>query len=608
MPGIVGIIRSGPLDENASALSQMVKCMMHETTYTSGTYTNERLGVFVGWVTHEGSFSDCMPVWNETKNICLIFSGEDFTDPDKIALLRSKGHECDLEKSSYLVHLYEEMGLKFIEQLNGWFSGLVIDIRERKIILFNDRYGLGRVYYHENSDGLYFSSEAKSLLKVLPKLRQLDYISLAETFSCGCVLQNRSLFSGISQLPGASMWVFSPNESIRKSTYFRPDCWEKQPTLAAEDYYKKLKNTFVHILPRYFRRSKLVGMSLTGGFDCRMIMAWINHPPGGLPCYSFGSMYRNCMDVNIAQRVARQCGQPHEIITVDSQFFSVFESLAEKTIFVSDGTMDVSGSVELYVNRIASRIAPVRMTGNYGSEIIRGNVAFRPGSVNTELLDVGFARLVQTASDTYTNERRGHKLSFIAFKQVPWHHYSRLSVEQSQLTLRSPYLDNDLVSLMYQAPPDLIMSKEPCFRLIADGNKALGKIPTDRGLLYRPIPLITKFHNFFEEVTFRAEYAYDYGMPQWLARIDHALAPIHPERLFLGRHKFYHFRIWYRDNLYNYLKDILLDSRTLARPYLNSRYIEKIINDHIRGIGNYTSEIHQVLSSELIQRKLIENQ
>ena len=231
-------------------------------------------------------------------------------------------------------------------------------------------------------------------------------------------------------------------------------------------------------------------MSLTGGLDGRMIMAWANRPPGELPCYTFGSTYRDCNDVRIARLVAKLCRQSHETIEVGHQFFSEFPSLAEKAVYVSDGTMDVTGSVELYVNRIARKIAPVRVTGNYGSEVLRGNVAFRPSSLHEGLLEPEFAKLVQTASTTYYSECESHRLSFIGFKQVPWHHYARLSVEQSQLTPRSPYLDNDLVSLMYQAPPDLFLSKEPSLRLIAEGNTELAKVRTDRGLLYRPPPVI----------------------------------------------------------------------------------------------------------------------
>jgi asparagine synthase (glutamine-hydrolysing) len=185
-------------------------------------------------------------------------------------------------------------------------------------------------------------------------------------------------------------------------------------------------------------------------------------------------------------------------------------------------------------------------------------------------------------------------------------HYSRLSVEQSQLTLRSPYLDNDLVSLIYKAPPELITSREPSLRLIAEGNANLARIATDRGIVYRQTPVVGKIRHLCQEFTFKSEYAYDYGMPQWLARIDHIFAALHLERLFLGRHKFYHFRVWYRDKLSKYLQDILLDSRTRRRPYFRETFLEEIVSRHIRGDRNYTLEIQQALTSELIQRQLVE--
>jgi asparagine synthase (glutamine-hydrolysing) len=104
------------------------------------------------------------------------------------------------------------------------------------------------------------------------------------------------------------------------------------------------------------------------------------------------------------------------------------------------------------------------------------------------------------------------------------------------------------------------------------------------------------------EFTYKAEYAYDYGMPQRLARIDHLLAPLHLERLFLGRHKPFHFRVWYRDALSRYVRDMLLDSRALSRPYVERRAVEQVVSGHIRGDRNYTREIHKLLTLELQQR------
>ena len=606
MPGILGIIGNGQPEERSARLDLMLASMKHEPDYRSGVLSFENPGLRAAWTSHEGSFSACMPVWSEARDVCLVFSGEDFTDPSEIELLRSRGHDCKPEGAGYLVHFYEEEGPRFIERLNGWFAGVLADFRRGLIIVFNDRYGLGRIYYHENSSGFYFSSEAKSLLRVLPQLRELDLGCLAETFSYGCVLGNRTLFPKIFLLPPGSRWIFDSSGAPKKETYFDPSQWERQSVAGPEEYYGMLNETFARILPRYLRGSRPVAMSLTGGLDGRMIMARAEPPPGNMPCYTFGGLYRDCCDVKIARRVAKFCGQSHKTISMGPSFFSEFPALAEKAVFISDGTMDVSGAVELYVNRIAAGLAPVRLTGNYGSEILRRNVAFRPGRAYEEMLDPDFARLVRKASATYEEERRGHKLSFIAFKQTPWHHYARLSVEQSQLTLRSPYLDNDLVALVYRAPAELVESSDLALRLISEGNSRLGAIPTDRGLRYRPVPVLSHLLHAFREVTYKAEYVYDYGMPQWLASVDHLLSPLRLERLFLGRQKFYHFRVWYRNELSGYVKEVLLDPRSLARPYIDGKRLAEVVSAHAKGLRNYTSAIHSALTAELIQRYLIE--
>lgn len=97
-------------------------------------------------------------------------------------------------------------------------------------------------------------------------------------------------------------------------------------------------------------------------------------------------------------------------------------------------------------------------------------------------------------------------------------------------------------------------------------------------------------------------------MPQWVARIDHAFAPLHLERLFLGRHKFCHFRVWYRDALASYIQEMLLDSRTLSRLYLERRTAEAVVDGHLKGNRNYTTEIHKLLLVELLHRLFIHSQ
>jgi asparagine synthase (glutamine-hydrolysing) len=406
-------------------------------------------------------------------------------------------------------------------------------------------------------------------------------------------------------LPGASVWTFTPRQAVKKESYFNKDAWENQPELPASEYYDKLNETFTRILPRYFQGKQRVALSLTGGLDSRMIIASID-PSRKLPCHTFGGMYRECADVRYARRVAQVCRQHHEVISVTPKFFAEFPALAERSVYYTDGAMDVTGSVELFVNRIAREMSPVRMTGNYGSEILRANVAFKPHPLCESIFEPSFVPILNKAAVTYTSERRVPRTSFIAFKQVPWFHYARLAVEQSQLTLRSPFLDNELVAVAYQAPSDLSVNKTLAHRYIADHNADLGRIPTDRGVVGNPSPPAGKFSTFCQEFMPRAEYVFDYGMPQWLAKLDGWMRPLHVERLFLGRQKFYHFRVWYRNELSCYVKEMLLDPSTLGRPYLNGRRVEQIVTAHVEGRGNYTWEIHKLLTSELIQRQLIE--
>ena len=606
MPGLAGIISKKKRKENEHDLHIMLESMMHEPFYRTGTYVNDQIGIYVAWVCHPNSYSDCMPVHNERKDLTLIFSGENFGDQATLNNMKSRGHEFDLSNASALVHCYEEQGKDFLKHLNGWFNGVLIDGHLGKAILFNDRYGMQRLYYHENRDEFLFSSEAKALLKIRPELRQIDPRGLGEYFSCYCVLENRSLFPAIFSLPGGSAWTFGKDGIIRKNSFFVPGDWENRPALGKEDFYNRLKETFQEILPKYFVSREPIGMSLTGGLDMRMIMACIDQPPGTLPCYTFGGMYRDSLDVSISRKVASACRQPHHVISLNKDFLTDFPKYAEKSIYISDGLLDAGSSYELFFNKSAREIAPVRMTGNFGSEVLRSVRAFKAVPPCDELLHRDFNSHIREAVDTFTEVSGGHKLSFSAFKQGPWSYYGRLAVEQSQVTIRTPYLDNDLISTLYQAPQEATSTVKTQLRLISDCNPELSRILTDRGVGGR-YPFASIFNRRYHEILFKAEYYYNHGMPHWLSRIDHALSPLHMEKIFLGRNKFHHYRTWFRSELAQYVLDILSDRRTVARPYLNGKFLKQMTSRHMRGDHSYTSEINMVLTMELFHRMFIDN-
>lgn len=605
MPGIVGLFTSRPRQEAEPELVRMVEALRHESFYETGTLVDERLGVYVGWIARKGSFGGGMPIWNERGDTALVFSGEEYPEPGTTRRLNERGHSFESDGPSYLVHLFED-DPHFPVGLNGLFHGLAIDSRRGTATLFNDRYGLHRLYYHQARDGLYFAAEAKAILAVRPDLRTVDPQGIGELVACRCVLGNRTLFKDIAVLPPAAAWVFQ-HDTVERRTYFEPREWENQQCLDPNAAYGELREIFSRNLPRYFGDAGQVGMSLTGGLDTRMIMAWRNVVDGSLPCYTFGGMFRDCQDVLVARDVAGACGQSHAVIPVGSEFLRRFPHYAERTVFLTDGCADVSLAPDLYVNEQAAEIAPVRMTGNYGGEVLRRVPVIKPVEPAPRLYTQEFLSHIRTATDSCARVLQGHPLSSAVFQQIPWRLSGLRALEHTQVSLRSPYLDNDLVRALFQAPAALLSSNELSLRMIADGNPALRRIRTDRGEGGDQGSVLGSLSRAVLELTFKAEYVYDYGMPQWLARFDHRVSRLQLERLFIGRHKFKHFRIWYRDTLSGYVRDILLDPRTLGRPYLQRQTLEAMVRDHIAGARNYTSDIHTVLTLELFHRAFVDS-
>jgi asparagine synthase (glutamine-hydrolysing) len=602
VPGLVGLITAMPRQCAELQVCRMLKTLCHESFYVSGTWSDPELGLYLGWVARRGSFADGMPVRNEDDQIALFFSGEEFPEPGLKKALRQRGHQFLDGDCSYLVHRYEDEA-DFPKGLNGRFQGLVVDRHQGTATLFNDRFGLQRLYYHESKDGIYFAAEAKAILKVRPELRAIDPRGLGEFIACGCVLENRTLFPGIYLLSPGSAWVFRNGALEAKGSYFEPKEWEQQGELEPDDYYCQLQNAFVGNLPRYFNGRERIGVSLTGGLDTRIIMAWHKAKPNSLPCYTFGSTYRDNEDVKLARRVARICEQPHEVITTGAEFLSRFAHYAERSIFLTDACVDLSRSPDLYVQEKVREIAPVRMVGTYGSEILLQAVMFKAVEPAAGLFEP-LREQIGAGIETYNAARNVHPVSFVAFRQSPWHHYGVLGLEQTQVSVRSPYLDNDVVKTVYRSPrPAVAANGKARLQLIQNGNPALAKLRTDRGIG----GVNSIFTHWFLEFLFKAEYAYDIGMPQWVARIDHTFAPLHLERIWLGRHKVFHFRVWYRDELANYVREILLDQRSLARPYVVPKGIQATVNGHLRGDRNYTTEIHRLLTLELTHRLFLDS-
>src|SRR4030095_6176916 len=95
MPGLVGRVTRMPRAKAEAELCRMVGTMRHAASYQTGTWFDESLGLYLGWSEREQAFSDGRPRANETGDLLLAFSGEDFPESDATRRLRRLGHHFD---------------------------------------------------------------------------------------------------------------------------------------------------------------------------------------------------------------------------------------------------------------------------------------------------------------------------------------------------------------------------------------------------------------------------------------------------------------------------------------------------------------------------------
>lgn len=605
MPGIAGIIRKTPREGIDYDLQRMVEAMRHGTDYKGGQYVNPKLGLYVGWMNHQGSFADCMPLVNRQDSIVLIFQGENFLDDECRSRLKRFGGGHDDSNARYLVDLYREFSEDFLFRLNGWFCGVIVDLRRKLVTLFNDRFGMGRVYIHEGKDEFIFGSEAKSLLMVRPDLRSIAEESLAEYLRYNCVTKDKTLFRGISLLPSASCWDFEGSVLPKRRNYFHFSDWEKQTALEPDEFYQTFSKTVSRVFPRYARGANPVALSLTAGLDMRAIVAALHEDNRLVPCYTFGGSWGELFDISVARKIAKIYNQPFEAINIGSRFLKGFPEFARRTIYVSDGTHDAFGAHDVYFNEIARKIAPIRLSGKFGSEVVRIRRLVDSLTYPSGLLQPDLASLVEELPPYAEINPNGHPLTRVVFEEIPWHEFGKIAIEQSELTFRTPYLDNELVKLMYQAPSAVRKVGRVQEEYVRDKSRELSTIATNMGKFVCDNRMITKLLYGAALALIKVEYIYLFATPHWVTRVDRSLAKLRLEKILSGRQKWEGYRLWIKTQFSEFIKETLLNPQANYTRHFEKRTVERMLRGHLAGTHNYLNEINRALTVELIYATLL---
>ncbi|MFB0832701.1 asparagine synthase (glutamine-hydrolyzing) [Brevibacillus laterosporus] len=212
------------------------------------------------------------PFFSEDKMVCVMVNGEIYNHAILKNMLKDRHVFKSESDCEIIVHLYEEMGLEFLQHLNGMYSIAIYDKRIEKLILAKDRFGIKPLFYHYGDDTFTFSSEIKGLFQYPKCPRIFDWkAALQEPWMIAGSLTNFnqpiSYFKEIEHLPASSYLVL--NIKTRECKTFK--YWDISSIQPRNANAEQIIEEYIYLLEDSVKNCLMsdveVGVFLSGGID-----------------------------------------------------------------------------------------------------------------------------------------------------------------------------------------------------------------------------------------------------------------------------------------------------------------------------------------------------
>jgi asparagine synthase (glutamine-hydrolysing) len=278
MCGIVGILNlenQDPISEDL--LTRMISVIRHRGPDETGIYVNSHVGLGHARLSIIGLEGGTQPISNEDGSLWITYNGEIFNYIELKEELTKKGHVFSTQTDTeVIVHLYEELGPKCLEKMNGQFALAIWDTRKKELFLARDRVGIRPLFYTRANGRFLFASEIKAIFMDPAVPREIDPESLYQVFTFWTTLSPRTVFKDIYELPPGHTMTVKEGRITQRAFWTVPvyspeDRWKG----SFEEAKEELKVLLIDATRLRLRADVPVGAYLSGGLDSSLITAII---------------------------------------------------------------------------------------------------------------------------------------------------------------------------------------------------------------------------------------------------------------------------------------------------------------------------------------------
>ena len=283
MCGICGFIRfdNELTDQDQTTIRNMNSKLIHRGPDAQDVLTYENVAMGFTRLSIIGVDNGMQPLTNEDDSLILICNGEIFNYIELKEELIQKGHQFKTETDiEVILHLYEDFGMDFLNELNGQFAFAIYDKAKKALFCARDQMGIIPFFYTMVEDNFIFGSEIKAILEHPAVKAEVDLVGLDQILTFAGLASPRTMFKDIKSLENGHYLVVDANATINDIEYWDLIYPEGPVVLNGKDenyYSEELERLFDESIQLRLRTDVPYGLYLSGGLDSSMIAAKVNH-------------------------------------------------------------------------------------------------------------------------------------------------------------------------------------------------------------------------------------------------------------------------------------------------------------------------------------------
>ncbi len=577
-------------ENNETVTRVMARAITHRGPDDEGFFTHEKFSLGMRRLSIIDIEGGKQPIISEKGNV-IVFNGEIYNYKELRAELKGYNFKTESDTETILA-LYETEGIESVKKLRGMFVFAIYDANTEKIFVARDYFGIKPVYYAGDGKKIIgFASEVKSLLKIPGLRREVNPAAFYNYLSYQYNPLEETFFKGIYSLPPSTYLTINPNDNSFTKTEFSHFSISPNENMEEKSGAEEALKIITDSVEHHMISDVPVGAFLSGGIDSASIVSLMQKISGERKIKTFTVGFEGFSEGNASKETADMLQTDHTEYTVSKkEYFSVLSNAA----YHFDEPVGDPSAIGLYfLAKEARKKVKVVLSGEGADELFGGYTVYRE-ALSRANFEMFTPKLIRTVLKS--------------FLRVPFEFKGKNFLRRFFTPLEERYIGNariftgDELSELWRAKPETKHSLKHLYEKVKNLSDMAKMQYIDIqtwliGDILAKADKMTMVHSLELRVPFLdkkvAEFAcsipdslkFKNGTTKYLLR--EAMSTLIPESTRKRRKLGFPVPLadWLREDAGKAVFDEIRGSGFL-KEYLNTKQIEKLIDEHKRGKDN----------------------